>query len=82
MSFLTALEKLITFAAASIVTIATVLFLVGAAFMVGSAGKPELLEKGKKLMKGAIIGMAITLGSYTILRTAIFFLYVQPGYIS
>jgi hypothetical protein len=75
-SFVQAMQNILTFLAASIVTISTVLFLVGAVFIVASAGKPELLEKGKKTMRSAVTGMAIVLGSYAILRTVLYFLYI------
>ena len=82
MSFITAVEKILIFATGSIVAIATILFLVGAVYMVAGGMNATNLETAKKLMKGSLIGMAITLGAYTILRTAIYFLYVQPGYIT
>ncbi len=43
--------------------------------MVGSQGQPDRVGTAKKLMTGSLIGMAIVLCSYTILRTVLFFLY-------
>lgn len=75
-TFVGILTNLLTFLAASIVSIAVVLFLIGATYMVGSRGKPDFVEKGKKLMTNSLIGMAVVLGAYTILRTAFFLLFI------
>ncbi len=75
MSFITALEKVLTFAVVSIEFIAAVLFLVGALYLVSAGGNAERAGKAKKLMAGSLIGMGIVLGSYTILRTVVYFLY-------
>ncbi len=64
-----------SFAATSIVSICTLLFLVGAGYMVASHGKQEMVESGKKIMIGSLIGLAIVLGSYAILRTLFAILY-------
>lgn len=74
-SFANAAENVVSFAAYSIGGVVTVLFLVGATFLIASAGKPERVETGKKLMKGSLIGMAIVLSSYMILRTVLYFVY-------
>lgn len=74
-SFYNLVTNVLTFAAFSIGGIVTMLFLVGATFMVASAGKPERVETGKKLMKGSLTGMAIVLSSYMILRTILYFVY-------
>ena len=49
--------------------VCTVLFLIGALYMVTSTGSPDRLGKGQKLMTESLIGLAITLGAYGILRT-------------
>lgn len=54
--------------------VATGVFLVGALFMVGSGGNDALLSNGKKLMKAALIGLAIILSSWLILSTVVFFI--------
>lgn len=74
-SFADLVTNVLTFAAFSITGVVTVLFLIGATFMISSAGKPERVETGKKLMKGSLIGMAIVLSSYMILRTVLYFVY-------
>lgn len=74
--FAQALENLVTFLAASIVSITIVVFLIGATYVVGSRGKPDLADKGKKLMTNSLIGMAVVLGSYTIARTVLYLIYI------
>jgi hypothetical protein len=57
--------------------VATALLLVGAVMMVGSAGTDEgafSVSNGKKIVKAAIIGLAIILGSWMILSTAVYFI--------
>lgn len=57
--------------------VATALFLLGALIMVGSAGTDEgflSVSNAKKLMKGALIGLAIIVGSWMILSTVLFFI--------
>ncbi len=74
-SFAQALQNLTAFLAASIVSVTIVLFLVGAGYLVAAHGKTEMVDKGKKIMIGSLIGMAVVLGSYAILRTVLFLLY-------
>jgi hypothetical protein len=52
--------------------VTTTLFLVGALYVVISAGNPTRMETGRKLMIESLKGMAIVLGSYGILRTVTF----------
>lgn len=54
--------------------VATALFLMGAILMVGSGGNDATLSAGKKIMKAALIGLAIVLSSWLILSTAVFFI--------
>jgi hypothetical protein len=54
--------------------IATAIFLMGAALMVGSGGNDAFLSAGKKLMKAALIGLAIVLSSWLILSTIVAFI--------
>ncbi len=63
------------FAAASIISVSTVLFLVGASYLVASHGDSNMVDKGKKIMIGSLIGMGIVLGAYGILRTLFAILY-------
>lgn len=51
-------------------------FMLGAFYMVFSRGKEDLLQKGKDLMIGAVVGLAVILGSYGIIRTFFYVLYV------
>lgn len=56
------------------VMIATAIFVLGAALMVGSGGNDAYLSAGKKLMKASLIGLAIVLASWLILSTAVAFI--------
>lgn len=64
------------FLAITAVSICTLIFLLGAASLVISAGDQTKVDNGKKMMIGALVGLAIALGSYAILRTVLYFLYV------
>ena len=55
--------------------VCTILFLIGALYMVLSTGSPDRLGKGQKLMTESLIGLAIVLGAYAILRTIYFLIY-------
>lgn len=55
--------------------ICTILFLIGALYMVLSTGSPDRLGKGQKLMTESLIGLAIVLGAYGIMRTIYFLIY-------
>ena len=64
------------FAASSMVCVA--IFLVGTLFMVFSAGNDTPLQKGKGMMTGSLIGLAVTVGAFAIWRTVTFILYAGP----
>lgn len=68
-------SNLYGFLAASIVMVSTVLFLVGGFFLILSHGDSNLVDKGKKIMIGSVIGLMIVLGAYAIERTVLFILY-------
>ena len=63
------------FVAASAFGVCTLVFLIGASLLVISAGDQTKVDNGKKMMVGALIGLAIIMGSYGILRTILYFLY-------
>ncbi len=52
-----------------IVAFCTVIFAVGALFMILGAGKEDMLQKGKTMMIGGIVGLAVVIGGPVILRT-------------
>lgn len=54
--------------------VATALFLMGCALMVGSGGNDATLSNGKKIMKASLIGLAIILSSWFIISTAVTFI--------
>lgn len=47
----------------------SLVFVVGALFMIFGAGKEDMFQKGKTMMIGAIVGLAVVLSSYAMLRT-------------
>lgn len=69
------LGRMAIFAAVSAAIICTGIFIVGAFFLTASRGKDDMVQKGKDLMTGALIGLAVVLGSYAILRTALYVIY-------
>jgi len=54
---------------------ALAIFLVGAFIMTISAGKDTLYQRGRQIMIGSAIGLAVIVGSYGMYRTIIFLLY-------
>lgn len=74
-SFLQVMGNMYTFMAASAAGVCTLLFLLGAAQLTVSKGDQTKVDNGKKLMVSALIGLAIILGSYGIIRTILYFLY-------
>ena len=67
--------NLINFLAVSSVSVCTLLFVIGAGQLVISHGDQTAVDNGKKMMISALIGMAITMSAYAIIRTLLFFLY-------
>lgn len=57
------------------VAVCTVLFVVGAFYWVFSRGEESHVKTGKDLMIGSLVGLAVILGSYAILRTVFYYLY-------
>jgi hypothetical protein len=72
-----AVNNLISFLAGTITAVTIVLFLIGAFSLIFGAltNNEDLLGKGKNSMKRSLMGMAIVLGSYAILRTVLYLLY-------
>lgn len=73
--FTQAIGNLTGFIAATSVGVCTLLFIIGAAQMTLSHGDQTAVDNGKKLMISSLVGLAIVLGSYAIIRTVLFFLY-------
>ncbi len=63
------------FVAVSAVGVCTLLFLFGAVQVTVSHGDQTKVDNGKKMMISALIGLAIVLSSYAIVRTVLYFLY-------
>ena len=67
--------NLTAFLAVSATGVCTLLFLVGAAQITISHGDQTKVDNGKKMMISALIGLAIILSAYAIVRTVLYFLY-------
>ena len=67
--------SIITFLGTSIFWISLTMFVVGTLLFILSAGNEGLLTRGKGLMIGALIGMAVVLGAYALYRTVVWVLY-------
>lgn len=52
-----------------IVAFCAVIFALGALFMILGAGKEDMLQKGKTMMIGGIVGLAVVIGGPAMLRT-------------
>jgi hypothetical protein len=70
------LTNIINYMAGAIIFVAAVAFAVGAFYITFSRGEPDLVKRGKDMIIGSVIGMAVVLGSFAILRTVFFFIYV------
>ncbi|NOS68235.1 MAG: hypothetical protein HOO67_07840 [Candidatus Peribacteraceae bacterium] len=75
LNFSQVMANLTVFIAESSVGVCTLLFLVGAAMLTMSRGDQTKVDNGKKLMISALIGLALVLGAYAIVRTVLYFLY-------
>lgn len=51
-----------------IVAFCTVIFALGALFMILGAGKEDMFQKGKTMMIGGIVGLAVVIGAPVILK--------------
>ena len=67
--------NLIGFLLAAASFVCGTIFMVGTFFVVISGGG-EKKDAGKKMMIGALIGLAVILGAYAIMRTFFFILYL------
>lgn len=67
--------RIINFLAVTIVIVCSTIFILGAFHFVMSRGQDSLVQKGKELMTGSLIGLGVTLGAYAIVRTVYWVLY-------
>lgn len=74
LNFQTIVQQVINFLAGTITTVATVMFLVGAFMIVLAGAKEDYKQRGKDLMIGSIMSIAVVLGAYAIYRTIAAFL--------
>lgn len=75
MDLATIMLRILNFLAATIGIFCTVMFVVGGLMLTASRGE-EWVQKAKELVVGSIFGLIVVLGSYAILRTVFYFLYV------
>ena len=52
-----------------------ILFLVGAYYVVASGGNETTVGKGKDLMIGSLIGLAVALSAYAVIRTVFYVIF-------
>lgn len=67
-------DNIITFLSAAITGVASAMFLVGAFMIVLAGAKEDYKQKGKDLMMGALLSLAVVLGAYSLYKTVAFFL--------
>ena len=70
-----ATSNIIAFLATSAVGVCTLIFLIGAAVLTFSGGDQTKKDNAKNIMKFSLIGLAIILASYGIVRTVLYYLY-------
>lgn len=63
------ITKIVAFLSVVITAFCVLIFALGALFMILGAGKEDMFQKGKTMMIGAIIGLAVVISSYAMLRT-------------
>lgn len=68
------MQNIITFMAGSISAISVAMFVVGALLITLSGVKEDLKQRGKDLMIGSVLALAVVAGAYSILRTIDYFL--------
>lgn len=68
------IERIIIFLSASISALSVAMFVVGAFLITLSGVKEDLKDRGKNLMIGSVIALAIVAGAYAMLRTVDYFL--------
>ncbi len=59
--------------------IAPVLFLWGGVMLLVSAGSPQKISSGKKILTGTVVGISIALGSYLIVTTFFWIIGLAVG---
>jgi len=62
------LERIVTIIATTVASAAVLVVTVGGFRILASRGEPTELEKGKKMIYRALIGLLVTLGAYLMIR--------------
>ncbi len=73
-TFWEVINRIITYLAGAISAVAMTMFVLGAFFITLSGAKEDYKDKGKDLIFGSLISLAVVLGAYALLRTVDFFL--------
>src|SRR3989338_3207930 len=63
------IDKIVTTLTTVSLSVCTAIFVVGGLFMLFAAGKEDTIQKGRTMMIGSAIGLAVITGSYVILKT-------------
>lgn len=69
--------RVANFLAISSATVCLGIFVVGALILTGSRGQESGVQKGRDLMTGSLIGLAVILGSYALLRLVLYVVYYE-----
>jgi hypothetical protein len=73
-NFWTILGNIIDYLAGAIAAVAIAMFVIGALFVTLSGIKEDWRQKGKDLMMGSVMSLAVVLGAYALLRMIEYFL--------
>ena len=73
-AFWTIIGRIIQYLTGAIGAVAVTMFVVGALLVTLSGVKEDLRQKGKDLMIGSVLSLAIVLGAYALLRMVEYFL--------
>lgn len=69
------ITRIINYMAGVIVFFALVMFVIGAFIITFSRGDSDKVKRGKDMVIGAVIGMGVVLGAFSILRTVFYIIY-------
>ena len=66
------LANIVSFLGTSIISICILVFAIGGLMIILAAGKEDMIQKGKTMMTGSVIGLAVVLGAGALIRLLFF----------
>jgi len=66
------LKNIVSFLGTSIIGICIAVFAIGGLMIILAAGKEDMIQKGKTMMIGSVIGLAVVLGAGALIRLLFF----------